>query len=292
MRRSLCVLAASLLACATLAAPAPEPFISGWGSPIDPDKDCKISRAGNALTIEMPGNDHDYDPIRKRFNAPRLLRDMEGDFKIQVRVQIDFLSSSKSTVKGQPSYISAGFLLIYPETGRCICDRFEYGISQPGIGLGSYALAPKLGWRQLDSESRKGIGEDGYAIMKNWDCKLLQFNNTWDRESPKLSHMLWDRGWDAWPTWPMPKKTNTVYLQLELQERWFRFLISADGKWYTEVIKRSGPPTKFKFGLAAFSTSSRPSKVRFDQLKLTRGKKKEHRGEENKDHAGQPIKGP
>ena len=143
------------------------------------------------------------------------------------------------------------------------------------MGLDAYTIAPKLGWRQLESKSRKGIGEEGYAIMKNWDCKLLQFNNTWDRESPKLSHILWDRGWDAWPQWPMPKKTNSAYLRLELQGRYFRLLISADNKWYTELIKSSGPPPKFKLGFAAFSTSSEPSKIRFDQLKLWRGKKKE-----------------
>jgi hypothetical protein len=273
MRRSLCVFVALLLTCAALAAPAPEPFVSGWGNPVDPDRDCKISRGGNALTIQMPGSDHDYDPIRKRLNAPRLLRDMEGDFKIQIRVLIDCCPSTQSTVKGQPSYVAAGFLLIYSETGRFICDRFEYGISQPGMGLDAYTIAPKLGWRQLESKPRKGIGEAGYAIMKNWDCTLLQFNNTWDRESPKLSHILWDRGWDAWPQWPMPKKTNSAYLRLELRDSLFRLLISADNKWYTELIKSSGPPTKFKLGLAAYSTSSDPSKVRFDQLKLTRGRK-------------------
>ena len=52
----------------------------GWGNPIDPDKDCKFKREKDTFTIEMPGIDHDYDPVRKRSNAPRLLTDIEGEF--------------------------------------------------------------------------------------------------------------------------------------------------------------------------------------------------------------------
>jgi hypothetical protein len=37
-------------------------------------------------------------------------------------------------------------------------------------------------------------------------------------------------------------------------------------------MKSSGLPTKLKLGLAAYSTSSDPSKVRFDKLQLLRGK--------------------
>ena len=87
-------------------------FVSGWGKPIDPDKDCKIQRDKDTLAIEIPGKDHDYDPVRKHFNAPRLLSDLDGNFDLQVRVRIDSRPSAQSTVEGQPSYTSAGFLVI------------------------------------------------------------------------------------------------------------------------------------------------------------------------------------
>jgi hypothetical protein len=112
MTRSLFALAALFLVCAAFAAPAPGPFVSGWGSPVDPDRDCKIRRDNDALIIEMPGTDHDYDPLRERVNAPRILRDFEGDFDMQLRVRIDCSPSIKSTVKGQPSYVAGGFLII------------------------------------------------------------------------------------------------------------------------------------------------------------------------------------
>ncbi|HEY7328129.1 MAG TPA: hypothetical protein VH592_10835 [Gemmataceae bacterium] len=57
--------------------------------------------------------------------------------------------------------------------------------------------------------------------------------------------------------------------------RHFDYFLSPDGEKWSGLGSRSGPPAKVKLGLAAYSTSSEPSKVRFDQLKLWRGKKKE-----------------
>jgi hypothetical protein len=271
MSRSFCVLALSLLVCAALAAPAPEPFVSGWGNPVNPDRDCKIRRNNGALTIEMPGTDHDYDPIRKRFNAARLLRDIEDDFEIQVRVRIESSPSSHSTVTGQPSSVSAGFLLIYPETGQCICHRTEYGVLQEGIGLDRFAVAPNLAGPQLGGQSRKGIGEDGYAAVSSFFWKKTKDPMVWDRECPGLFHMICDCGWK---NWPFPKKTDYAYLRLEQRDIWIKLFISPDGEKWTRVSSHSGQPRKFKLGLAAYSTSSEPSKVRFDQLKFWRSKKK------------------
>jgi hypothetical protein len=47
-----------LAACAVLAAPAPEPFKSGWGNPEDPDKDCKIRHGGSVLALERAVKHH------------------------------------------------------------------------------------------------------------------------------------------------------------------------------------------------------------------------------------------
>ena len=66
--------------------------------------------------------------------------------------------------------MSAGFLLIYPDTSRTTCIRLEYGLSQPGIGLDGYAVKPLLSKPRRENASRKGIGEDGYAAMKDYFC--------------------------------------------------------------------------------------------------------------------------
>lgn len=271
MNRSLCVLAALLLACAALAAPAPEPFVSGWGYPVDPDSDCKIKRDNGVLTIEMPGSLHDYDPRRKRYNAPRLLRELDGNFDLQVRVRIDYCLSSQSTVKGQPSYVSAGLLLIYPETGRPICDRLEFAVSQQGSRLDGYAVAPLLSEPRRKIAAVKGIGAESYALKKCWFCEKQRSDMTWNRR--RLDHylLIWDRGWQGWF---LAEKTDFAYLRLEQRDTWYYFYISPDGEKWTQLEYQPSLPAKSMVGLAAYSTSSEPSKVRFDQLKLTRGKKK------------------
>ncbi len=282
MIRSLSALPALLLTCAALAAPAPEPFMSGWGNPIDASRDCKISRKGDHLTIEMPGTDHDYDPIRKQFNAPRIVRDIEGDFDLRLRVCIDCRPSARSTVKGLPSCVSAGFLLIFPDTSQTTCMNFAFGLSQPGIQRNRYAVAPLL----LDDPKKKirgkGIGEDGYAATKDY---------VYVSRPPvmKQFHIIGDSGWKDWP---FPKKTDYAYLRLEQRDGLISFFIGPDGDKWTRLSAHSGPPPKFKLGLAAFSTSTEPSKVRFDQLRLSQGKKEARKGGSDKAAVGQPAKRP
>jgi hypothetical protein len=48
--------------------------------------DCKFERKGGRLTIKVPGRRHELSFWQDRLNAPRLLRQVEGDFVIQVRV--------------------------------------------------------------------------------------------------------------------------------------------------------------------------------------------------------------
>ncbi len=270
MKRSYVTLAVLLLGSGVIAAPAPKPFVSGWSNPVNPDRDCKIRRDEATLIIEMPGTDHDYDPIRKHFNAPRILRDMEGDFEINVRVQIERRPSAKSTAKGQPSCVSAGFLLIYPDTSRTTCIRSEYGFPQPGIGLDGYAAASDLPYPRRERASGTGIGEDGYAAMKDFYCQVRPPDMTWNHGDQKQIRSICDRGWKDWP---FAKKSDYAYLRLEQRGNWITFFISPDGKKWTQLSSHSGQPTKFKLGLAAYSTSTDPSKFRFDQLKLTRGKR-------------------
>lgn len=239
---------------------------------MDPNRDCKIRRANGTLIIEMPGADHDYDPVRDRLNAPRILRDIEGDLEIQVRVRIDTRPSTQSTVKGQPSSVSAGFLLMYPEKGRSICCRMEYSVLQQGIGLDSYSEAPMLAGPRRERASRKGVGEHGCAVLKDWFCKKRNSNMTWEREQLKQFQVIWDRGWQEWP---LAAKADYAYLRLELQGSGdYHFFMSPDGEKWTRLVAQSGPPAKLKLGLAAYSTSSEPSKVQFDRLKITRGNKK------------------
>ena len=240
-----------------------------------PDKDCKIQRDKGSLTIEMPGSDHDYDPVRERFNAPRIFSDLEGRFDLQVRVRIDYFPSAQSTVKGRPSFVSAGFLLIYPDKDYSICSRIEYALAQPGGSLGAPVVDPVLAEPRRRNPAPKEKKADSYALMKTWIGAHQRKGNTveWDHRSPsQFSNYMWERGW---PNWPLPEKAEYAYLRLDHREGWASFYISPDGEKWTRLEYLPSVPAKGKVGLAAYSTSTEPSKVRFDQLKLWRGKKKE-----------------
>jgi regulation of enolase protein 1 (concanavalin A-like superfamily) len=101
--RLLCALAGGLAAAAAgglLAAPAPfprptrerGPWFDGWDRPIDPRGDCQFNRKGDRLTITVPGKGHEFDVENGRLTAPRLLREVEGDFIVQVRLATDHLT--------------------------------------------------------------------------------------------------------------------------------------------------------------------------------------------------------
>jgi hypothetical protein len=300
MKRSLCVLsvlllAIFLLACAALAVPAPKPSLREWGNPLNPDQDCKMRLDGGVLSIEMPGTEHEYDPYRKRFNAPRMiLREIGGEFDLQVRIRIDCPASAQSSVEGQPAYVSAGFLILYPDAPLYLepryetaCERVDYGVIQQRIGILDFPIeiddlpAHYRGHRhlavpQIEKKSRKGIGEDGCVLRKVWVYEARAIENGGPRiglnRYLQLALDLFDRGWQDWP---MPKKADCVYLRMEQEDNGIAISISPNGEKWTRLTSHTwGTLPRPKVGLAAYSTSSEPSRVRFDQIKLWRPKKK------------------
>jgi hypothetical protein len=239
---------------------------------VDPDKDCKIKRDKDALTIDMPGTDHDYDPVRKRFNAPRLISELKGKFDLQVRVRIDYRPSAQSTVKGQPSFVSAGFLLIYPERHCCICDRIESAVSLKGSRRDAYTDPPFLLPPRRNAPAPTGKEADIYAAVQRW-IGTKDDEMEWDHGKPeRLRKTLVERGWQ---NWPLSDEAEYVYLRMEQREEWASFFISPDGEKWTRLCYSPNLPPKGRLALAAYSTSPHPSKVRFDQLKLWWGKEKE-----------------
>jgi regulation of enolase protein 1 (concanavalin A-like superfamily) len=84
---------------------------AAWGTAIDPDGDCKIQQAGRVLTIAVPGTLHDLSPSLKKWNTPRLLREVESDFIVKVKIVGDFKPRGRSTKpKGEPQN-RAGLLI-------------------------------------------------------------------------------------------------------------------------------------------------------------------------------------
>jgi Protein of unknown function (DUF1349) len=182
----LSLLFVALVVGSTLAAPAPLPRVddwtTGWDKPIDPLGDCSFGRKGDKLTITVPGKGHGLDVREGRLNAPRLLRDVEGDFIVQVRVSGDF-----GPHKGPNGDRRVGLLLLGGEADdvvriqlavsatvppRRLCN-FLAEISRKGGGpalrVGTYE-GPAVGataWLRL--ERRGGVGRMAFREHgKEW----------------------------------------------------------------------------------------------------------------------------
>src|SRR6476620_2812564 len=82
--------------------------LGGWGTPINPDGDCTIRAEDGKITIGVPPGMHDLwygrQEAARRFDAPRVLREVEGDGVAQVRVTADW------RLGGRPTFNGAGLL--------------------------------------------------------------------------------------------------------------------------------------------------------------------------------------
>ena len=86
--------------------------IKGWGDVIDPDKDCQVQVDDGKVTVKIPGAAHDFAAELRRWNAPRILSEIRGDFIVDVRVSGEFKPAEASTIEGRRSYNGAGILLV------------------------------------------------------------------------------------------------------------------------------------------------------------------------------------
>jgi regulation of enolase protein 1 (concanavalin A-like superfamily) len=113
MKYVACLLPVCLVGCIVqLPAPKPGSAAAAWDNPVDPDGDCQFIRNQGTLIIQVPGRDHDLGAERGVMNAPRQLRDAQGDFAVQVRVDGAFLPTNGSTTASRASYNGAGLLLM------------------------------------------------------------------------------------------------------------------------------------------------------------------------------------
>ena len=114
MRLTLFAMLGLVGSCSVLAAPAPKdkPWVTGWDKPIDPAKKSKFVRVEGVLTISAPGMKADPETLAGFAKAPRLLREVSGDFIVEVRVGGDFTLSDERKREGSDSTLAAGLVLM------------------------------------------------------------------------------------------------------------------------------------------------------------------------------------
>lgn len=85
--------------------------INGWGTVVDPDGDCKFEEKDGTVTITVPGTYHDLTYLNPegKLNGPRIVREVEGDFTIQVKVLRFIRPEGNST--NEHTFVSAGLLI-------------------------------------------------------------------------------------------------------------------------------------------------------------------------------------
>src|SRR5260370_12664347 len=97
--------------------------VRGWGTLIDLDNDCTVKEEGAKLTITVPGGTHDLNMSLGGMNAPRILREVDGDFTVQVKVSGEFDPGDEAAKDDLAPFNSAGLLLWQDEKNYLRLER-------------------------------------------------------------------------------------------------------------------------------------------------------------------------
>jgi hypothetical protein len=103
-----------------------ESAIAGWGTAIDPDRDCKVHPEGETLVIDVPNKPHNLTPFSGLFNVPRVVREVEGDFELQVKVDGEFKPVGPAERLDDEPSNGAGLILLGEGQEHIILDRIAF----------------------------------------------------------------------------------------------------------------------------------------------------------------------
>jgi len=87
--------------------------IKGWGTVVDPDRDCRFAEDQGKLTITVPGTYHDltHSQGRDQLNSPRVIQVAKGDFLAQVKVHAFPLPVAGTSTSNGVCFVSSGLLI-------------------------------------------------------------------------------------------------------------------------------------------------------------------------------------
>lgn len=190
-----------------------------WEAPIDPGGGCKIivDETGNHIRITVPESPRVLNAEIGRMDAPRVLRTVQGDFDVSVRVNGVFHPSGRSTMKQYAPYHGAGILLWQDERNYLrleIAADIHRGRTRPYANFEwrrDGELASSKGMRIEDGSNRLLLQRRGDEIRASFS----RDGNHWTRFAP-LTVDFRDNikvGADAINT-----ATNPLFAELEMFE--------------------------------------------------------------------------
>ena len=146
----------------------------------DPEKDCRHEMIGERLRISIPASVHDFDDLKKRQNAPRVLREVEGDFVVSVGV--DFTRHVDLTaVHPSEEPRAAGGILVWGDEDRYFLAtqalELSYDLSKPAKMMWVTNLwQPRFGsgWR---TDSTTASRRPAYIRVQRIRNKIIVFNS-------------------------------------------------------------------------------------------------------------------
>jgi regulation of enolase protein 1 (concanavalin A-like superfamily) len=83
-----------------------------WDETVDPDHDCQVTSSNGVITMLVPGSAHDFAAELKRWNAPRVLSTVKGDFVLEAKISGKFDPGQEGTIEGRRPYNGAGLLSV------------------------------------------------------------------------------------------------------------------------------------------------------------------------------------
>ena len=208
------------------------------GMVIDPDGDCNFEAQDGKVVITIPGIAHDLSSYNKKKNAPRILREVEGDFIVEVKVSCDLDPGDESAEEGKAIFNGAG-LLIWHDDDHFV--RFERNAFL--MGTDHFNGDEELARRQ---ETR-------------FQTPLFEYWRQGTCSTPQSS-----------TTEPFFKGKST-WLRIERRGDKITASLSHDGEKWDDT--RDCPvtlPNKLLVGVAAINTSKKPFQATFEEFKLTK----------------------
>ncbi len=99
--------------------------IEGWGRIVDPDDDCAVQLNDDSLSIRFGSGPHGLDAETNRMNSPRVLREINGDFTIQVTVDGE-LPLPEQVDAASVAYISGALVLMKDDENYIRLERASF----------------------------------------------------------------------------------------------------------------------------------------------------------------------
>ncbi len=162
-----------------------------WGTVEDPDGDCTFRADLGRLSIVIPGTPHALSAEISKMNAPRLLREVDGDFHAQVKVAGAFPADPRCLIPGQWAFYGAGLVVWQDDKNYVILKRARMRI------------LPSEQWRCFPSFQLRSGG----TVARHWrnqDGTLDETKPAWLRLARRgttvtASYMQAGDGWKELP---------------------------------------------------------------------------------------------